>query len=103
MKYCTSHKSSNGQPSNGHETHETLNAALSAWEANIGSLIIGSGGSSDLTDEESGSIISWVEHVEGGFVTGSGDFQDEIESLSIYEEEDGETLTAEKLVKHLSE
>lgn len=113
MKYTTSYTSSNGQPSNGHETHETLNAALSAWESNIGSLLSRSGGESTLQawedadlvriiEQPSGSI-SWLEHCEGGYVCASGDWADEVAHLSRYEKENGDTLTAAKLVRHLSE
>lgn len=113
MKYTTSYTSSNGQPSNGHETHETLNAALAAWAANLGSLLHRSGGDStlqawedaDLDSEhaEPAASISWLEHCEGGFVTASGDWSGQVADLARYEEENGETLTANKLVHHLSE
>jgi hypothetical protein len=113
MKYTTSYTSSNGQPSNGHETHETLNAALAAWAANIGSLLHRSGGDSTLEAWEEAEIstenpepiasISWIEHCEGGFVTASGEWFDEVIALARYEEENSETLTASKVVRHLSE
>ena len=113
MKYTTSYTSSNGQPSNGHATHETLNAALSAWEENLGSLLYGSGGDSTLQAWEDADFdsehaqpagsISWVEHCEGGFVTASGNWSDEVAHFARYEEENGDTLAAAKLVRHLSE
>ena len=113
MKYTTNYTSSNGQPSNGHQTHETLNAALAAWEANLGALLNRSGGDSSLqawSEEafeaehaEPDASLSWLEHCEGGFVTASGDWQDEIQHLAALAEEDGETLTVEKVIRHLSE
>jgi len=111
MKYTTSYTSSNGQFSNGFQIHETLNAALSAWEANIGSLIHRSGGDSTLhawEDADSDTVepigsISWIEHCEGGFAYGEGIFSDEVSHLAKYKEENGEMLTAEKLVRYLSE
>jgi hypothetical protein len=113
MKYITTYFSSNGQPSNGHETHETLNAALAAWESNIGSLLHRSGGAStlqawedaDLDSEHANSAasLSWVENCEGGFATASGDWSDEVIALARREQENGETLTAAKIVRHLSE
>lgn len=113
MKYITTYSSSNGQPSNGHEIHESLNNALAAWEANIGSLLHRSGGDSTLEAWEEAELdsewpepsasIQWLEHCEGGFVTASGFWQDEVAHLARYEEENGETLTAEKLVRRLSE
>lgn len=112
MKYTTSYTSSNGQPSNGHATHENLAAALSAWESNIGALLHRSGGSSDLEAWEDaafeseharpGGGISWIEHCEGGFITADGDWADEVSHLARYEEENGETLTAAKLISHLT-
>ena len=110
MKYITSYTSSNGQPSNGHESHDTLAAALAAWQVNIGALLHRSGGRSDLESweedasehaEPAGSI-SWLEHSEGGFITAAGDWADEVAHLARYEEENGETLTAAKLIRHLS-
>jgi hypothetical protein len=113
MKYTTDYTSSNGQPSNGHETHDTLNAALAAWKDNIGSLLHRSGGNSTLEvwgdsafksdHAEPEASLSWFEHCEGGFVTSSGDWSDEINYLAKLEEEGGGTLTAEKAVRHLSE
>jgi hypothetical protein len=111
MKYTTTYTSSNGQPSNGFQIHETLNAALEAWVQNIRALIHRSGGDSTLEawediDSDSGEpigSISWIEHSEGGFAVGEGIFSDEITHLARYEEENGETLTAAKLVRHLSE
>lgn len=112
MKYTTSYTFSNGQPSNGHESHDSLAAALAAWQANIRALLHHFGGDSTLQmwedaafdsehAEPSGSI-SWVEHCEGGFVTASGDWADEVAHLARYEEENGETLTAAKLIRHLT-
>jgi hypothetical protein len=113
MKYTTNYTSSNGQPSNGHETHETLNAALAAWKANIGSLLHRSGGDSTLEvwgdlafqsdHAEPEASLSWLEHCEGGFVTARGDWGDEVAHIARYEQENGETLTAEKVIRHLSE
>jgi hypothetical protein len=113
MKYITTYSSSNGQPSNGHEIHETLNAALRAWESNISSLLYRSGGDSTLEVWEEAEIssehpepiasISWLEHCEGGFVTATGDWSDEIAHLARHEQENGETLTAAKVVRRLSE
>lgn len=113
MKFTTHYTSSNGQPSNAHETHETLNAALAAWKANIRGLLNRSGGDSTLQawseeafeaeNAEPSAILSWLEHCEGGFVTASGDWQDEIQHLATLAEEDGETLTVEKVIRHLSE
>ena len=113
MKYITTYSSSNGQPSNGHTIHESLNSALVAWEANIRSLIPRSGGDSTLEAWEEAELdsecpepaasISWLEHCEGGFVTASGFWQDGVANLARYEEENGETLTAAKLVRHFSE
>ena len=110
MKYTTSYTSSNGQPSNGRETHDSLAAALAAWQNNIGALLHRSGGRSILessADSESehdcppGSI-SWLEHSEGGFITAGGDWADQVAHLARYEEENGDALTAEKLIRHLS-
>jgi hypothetical protein len=113
MKYTTTYSSSNGQPTSGHEMHETLNAALRAWEANISSLLHRSGGDSTLEAWEEAEIssehpepiasISWIEHCEGGFATASGDWSDEVIALARHEEENSETLTAAKVVRHLSE
>jgi len=111
MKYITYYTSSNGQPSNGYEIHDSLNAALASCERNIRALIHRSGGDSTLQawediDSDIGEpigSISWLEHCEGGFVTASGYFLDEVSHLAKYEEENGETLTAAKLVRHLSE
>jgi hypothetical protein len=113
MKYTTCYTSSNGQPSNGHETHETLNAALAAWAADIRSLLHRSGGDSTLQAWEDADLdsehaepmasISWIEHCEGGFASATGDWSDEVAYLARYTEENGETLTAEKVVRHLSE
>jgi hypothetical protein len=100
--YTTHYSSSNGQPTNGHESHETLAAALAAWKADIGSLLHRYGGDATLTEEATGSTISWIEHCEGGFITASGDFLDEVCHLARYEEENGESLTPEKLIKHLT-
>ena len=113
MKYTTSYTSSNGQPSNGHETHENLNAALAAWKRNIRSLHHRSGGDSTLQawedvdfdssfDQPAGSI-SWLENCEGGYICADGIWDDEVGHLARYEEENGETLTATKLVRRLSE
>ena len=111
MKYSTSYTSSNGQTANGYEIHETLNAALAAWERNIRALIHRSGGDSTLQawediDSDIGEpigLISWLEHCEGGFIYGEGIFSDEITHYARYEMENGETLTAAQLVWHLSE
>jgi len=113
MKYITSYTSSNGQPSNGHQTHDYLNAALAAWERNIGALLHRSGGDStlqafsddDIDSEhaEPAASISWLDHCEGGFVTASGDWFDQVAHFARYEQENGDTLTAAKLVRHLSE
>jgi len=110
MKYVTSYHSANGQPANGEEFHETFDAALAAWESNIGSLLALSGGDSTLVAwavfdadyaKPLGSI-SWCEHCEGGYVSADGIWADEVGHLARYEEENGETLTAAKLVRHLS-
>jgi len=113
MKYTTSYTSSSGQPSNGHQTHETLNAALATWERNLRALLHRSGGDSTLQAWEDGEFdsrfdqpaasISWLEHCEGGFVTAYGDWSDEVIHLARYEEENGDKLTAAQLVRHLSE
>jgi hypothetical protein len=109
MKYTTSYTSSSGQPSNGHETHESLNSALTAWESHIGSLLHRSGGDStleaweDIENDQPAGTVSWIEHCEGGFVTASGDWSGQVADLARYEQENGETLTANKLVHHLSE
>ncbi len=113
MKYTTSYTSSSGQPSNGHETHESLNAALASWGSNIRALLHRSGGDStlqawedadpDSDHAEPAASISWREHCEGGFVTASGDWSDEVAQLARHEEGNGETLTAEKLARYLSE
>ena len=113
MKFTTNYTSSNGQPSNGHETHENLNAALAAWKANIGSLLHRSGGDSTLQawgdsafgldHAEPDASLSWVEHCEGGFVNAQGDWEEDIHDLATRAERDGETLTAEKVIRHLSE
>lgn len=112
MNYTTSYSSSNGQPSNGHESHDTLAAALAAWRANIRSLLHRSGGDSTLQAWEDGEFlsehgepagsISWLEHSEGGFITAGGDWADEVAHLARYEEENGDALTAAKLIRHLS-
>lgn len=102
MNYATHYTSSNGQPTNGHESHETLASALAAWQADIGSLLSRSGGDAALTEESTGSTISWIEHCEGGFITASGDFLDEVCHLARYEEENGDTLTPAKLIKALA-
>jgi len=117
MKYTTSYTSSNGQPSNGHETHEILNSALAAWAENLGSLLPRSGGDSTLQAWEDADLdnldsehdepyasISWFEHCEGGFVSAAGAWAEEVSHLArYYEDENGESLTAERLVRHLSE
>lgn len=110
MNYTTSYSSSNGQPYNGRETHESLATALTAWQANIGALLHRSGGRSILessADSESehaepAGSISWLEHSEGGFVTAGGDWADEVAHLARYEEENGDALTAAKLIRHLT-
>lgn len=110
MNYTTSYSSSNGQPYNGRETHESLATALAAWQVNIGALLHRSGGRSILeswADSESehaepAGSISWLEHSEGGFVTAGGDWADEVAHLARYEEENGDALTAAKLIRHLS-
>ena len=111
MNYTTSYSSSNGQPYNGRETHESLATALTAWQANIGAVLHRSGGRSILESWESDTesehaepagSISWLEHSEGGFVTAGGDWADEVAHLARYEEENGDTLTAAKLIRHLS-
>lgn len=111
MNYTTSYSSSNGQPYNGRETPESLATALTAWQANIGAVLHRSGGRSILesweADTESehaepAGSISWLEHSEGGFVTAGGNWADEVAHLSRYEEENGDTLTAAKLIRHLS-
>ena len=38
MRYITSYTSSNGQPYNGREIHDSLATALTAWQANIGAM-----------------------------------------------------------------
>lgn len=113
MKYTTSYTSSNGQPRNGHKIHENLNAALAAWAANIGGLIQCSGGDStlkawedddlDSVYAEADSSISWLEHFEGGFVIAGGTWLDEVAHLARHASENGATLTAEELVRRLSE
>jgi hypothetical protein len=100
MKYTTCYTSSNGQPSNGHEEHDTLNAALIAWAANIRSVIPRSGGSSDLSSE-SGSV-SWLEHCEGGFACADGEWSEEISALAQYEQSNGNELTPALIVRRLS-
>lgn len=109
MKYTTCYTSSNGQPSNGHESHDSLNAALSAWESNIGSLLYRSGGDSTLKawenesyDEPVGSI-SWIEYCEGGYACADGIFGDDVAHHARYEQENGKELTAEKVVRLFSE
>ena len=111
MNYTTSYSSSNGQPYNGRESHATLATALTAWQRNIRALLHRSGGRSILesweSDTESGKIIaagsiSWLEHNEGGFITAGGDWADEVAHLARYEEENGDALTAAKLIRHLS-
>jgi hypothetical protein len=113
MKYTTSYTSSNGQPSNGHETHETLNAALAAWESNIRALLHCSGGDSTLQAWEDADLdsehaqpsgsVSWIEHCEGGYACGDGIFSDDLAHYARYEQENGDELTAAKVVRHLSE
>ncbi len=113
MKYTTSYSSSNGQPTNNFEIHETLNAALAAWETNTNSLLYRSGGDSTLQAWEDDSFdddnaisiatLSWIEYCEGGFVTASGDWLYEISLLARYAEENGEILTVPKVVRYLSE
>lgn len=121
MKYTTFFVSSNGQPPNGHETHSTLSAALTAWAANIGYLKTRSGGDSTLHAWEDpgfdseyaepiGSIY-WIETSQGGFVTAAGkaasvsgeSWYAEVSSLARYLAANGATLTAEVLVNHMSE
>jgi len=111
MKYITSYSSSNGQPYNGRETRESLAAALTAWQANIGALLHRSGGRSILeswhADNESQSAepaasISWLEHSEGGFITAGGEWADEVAHLARYEEENGDVLSPAKLIRHLT-
>jgi hypothetical protein len=111
MKFITSYSSSNGQPYNGRETHDSLTTALTAWQANIGALLHRSGGRSILeswdADSESehaepAGSISWLEHSEGGFITAGGHWADEVAHLARYEEENGDTLTAGKLIRHLT-
>ena len=111
ITYITSYSSSNGQPYNGHESHESLAAALAAWQNNIGALLHRSGGRSILEDLEADSesghaeptgSISWLEHSEGGFITAGGDWADEVAHLARYEEANGDALTVAKLIRHLS-
>ena len=110
MKYTTSYSSSNGQPANGHESHDTLAVALAAWQRNIRALLHRSGGrsilelwESDIKSEHAEPVgsISWLEHCEGGFVTAFGDWADEVTHLARYEEENGDALTAAKLIRHM--
>jgi hypothetical protein len=113
MKYTTNYTSSNGQPSNAHETHETLNAALAAWKANIGSLLHRSGGESTLEvwgdsafkqdHAEPQASLSWFEHCEGGFITANGYWAEGIQHLATLSESYGDKLTVEKVIRHLSE
>ena len=113
MKYTTSYTSSNGQPSNGHGTHETLNEALAAWKSNIGALILRSGGDSTLQawsdsdfevdHAEPHAELFWIEHCEGGFINASGYWSDEICHLATVAEENGDEITVEKVIRHLSE
>ena len=110
MKYITSYSSSNGQPYNGRAAHDSLATALTAWQSNIGALLHRSGGRSILESwhanqsesAEPAASISWLEHSEGGFVTAGGDWADEVAHLARYEEENGDALTAAKLIRHLS-
>jgi hypothetical protein len=102
----TSYTSSNGQPSNAVTTHENLNDALTTWVANCGSVQYRSGGSSDLTDdnepEDRPTQLGWLEHCEGGFVTASGYWLNDVSSLAQHAEEDGEMLTAQTVADYLT-
>jgi hypothetical protein len=111
MRYITSYTSSNGQPYNGREIHDSLATALTAWQANIGALLQRSGGRSILeswdADSESESAepaasISWLEHSEGGFIAAGGEWADEVAHLARYEEENSDVLTAAKLIRHFT-
>lgn len=109
MKYTTCYTSANGQPSNGRESHESLNAALAAWEANLGALLHRSGGDSllqaweDEGDEVPVGSISWREHCEGGFACADGIFAGDMQHYGRYEQENGDELTAAKVVRHFSD
>ncbi len=100
MKYTTRYTSSNGQPSNGHEEHDTLNAALVAWAANIRSVIPRSGGSSDLWGEH--GALFWLENCDGGFPWADGEWNAEICDLAQHEQSNGNELTPALIVRRLS-
>ena len=97
MSYSTYYISSNGQPSNNEQTHETLAAAIDAWKSNIGAVIPHSGGKSVLIDNDDEARLEWVEHCEGGYVTAQGGaWEDDISYAARIASEDGDDpLTAD--------
>lgn len=105
MKYRTSYRSSNGQPSNGVTEHTTLADAAAAWASDIGSLVYGSGGDASLeliTEDSSVSEkIAWVEHCEGGHISVEGQHFDDIRAAAIRAQEDSEEFGPDQVEREL--
>lgn len=76
--YTTYYISSNGQPANNVQKHDTIKCALDAWKSNIGALLHRSGGMSILihdaaTDEDSHDTddLRWISSVDGEYAAGT--------------------------------
>lgn len=95
---------SSGQPTNGHKTHETVLAALTAWRADTGSLFAGSGGVAVLVDDDGDELLRYTEYTEGGCISGSiaegwvGDDEPDITPAELYDRLRAAVMRGVKLV-----
>lgn len=108
MIYTTDYTASSGQPTSSHEIHSDLNQALARWAYNTGSLLHRSGGDSrlqaweSLDDESPVGTLTWLEHCEGAYPCAEGIFAETVCHWARIAEENGDSLTTEDVVRHLS-
>ena len=85
--WITYYTSSNGQPSNNNETHSDFDSALESWRSNCGAVQARGGGASVLKNEKEEELV-WLEHIEGGYVTGLLSLEYDLDQ---YDQEDIDT------------
>jgi hypothetical protein len=96
MEYTTCYTSHNGQPSNNHQTHNTMESALDSWLSNCGAVQTRGGGNSMLRDSKGRELV-WLEKTEEAYTTGLLALEYDMDTLEV---EDADT--PEKVHKHIS-